>query len=162
MKLQQGRGTRIIIKHLKSHGGLRSTCNGCKKEQGAWGSLRHMSCSFRVLLPSEDVLYAVVAAICFQKINPHLEAKQATTVFARGVKEKHIKEMRCILLWKTDKTVVNLSYCSVLLYYSWIELDWEVDLDNQNIQWATKPRLVVAPGTTGHKNQFQTLRLSDR
>lgn len=41
----------FIIRHFKSHGGLLSTCNGRKKEQGAWGSLGHMSCSFQVLLP---------------------------------------------------------------------------------------------------------------
>ena len=43
MKLQQGRGTRIrTLKSVhyqtlifKSHGGLLSTCNGRKKEQGA-------------------------------------------------------------------------------------------------------------------------------
>ena len=30
--------------------------------------------------------------------------------------------------------------------------NWRKPLDNQNILWATKPSLVVAPGTTGHKN----------
>ena len=57
----------FIIRHFKSHGGLLSTCNGRKKEQGAWWSLGHMSCSFQVLLPSEVILYAVVAAICYKR-----------------------------------------------------------------------------------------------
>jgi len=48
-----------------------------------------------------------------------------------------------------------LSYLSVLL--SWIELGQEVDFNNQNISWATKPSLVVAPGAIGHKSKFQTL-----
>jgi len=44
------------------------------------------------------MLCFVVITDGFRKINPHLEAKQATTVFARGIKEKHMKEMRRILL----------------------------------------------------------------
>ena len=67
------------------------------------------------------MLCFVVITDGFRNINPHLEAKQATTVFARKIKEKHMKEMRRILLGKTV-TVINLSYPSVLLYYSWIEL----------------------------------------
>ena len=45
----------------------------------------------------------------FSKYKPSLilEAKQATTVFARKIKEKHMKEMRRILLWKTDKLLLT-------------------------------------------------------
>ena len=45
----------------------------------------------------KKMLCFVVITDGFRKTNPHLEAKQATTVFARGIKEKHMKEMRCIL-----------------------------------------------------------------
>ena len=45
----------------------------------------------------ENAMFVVITD-GFRNINPHLEAKQATTVFARGIKEKHIKEMRRILL----------------------------------------------------------------
>ena len=38
-----------------------------------------------------------------------------------------------------------------------VDLNWGKSLDNQNILWATKPSLVVAPGATGHKSKFRTL-----
>ena len=31
-------------------------------------------------------------------------------------------------------------------------------MDNENILWATKPSLVVAPGATGRKSKFRTLQ----
>ena len=45
-----------------------------------------------------------------------------------------------------------MGYLGVLL--PWIEAGQEVDLDHQNIPWATKPSLVVHPKATEHKSKF--------
>ena len=76
--------------------------------------LGRLVCNCGCNLLQKKLLCFVVITDVFRKIIPHLEAKQATTVFYRGIKEKHMTEMRHILLSKTDKTVVNLSYRGVL------------------------------------------------
>ena len=43
------------------------------------------------------------------------------------------------------------------LFRRWLAWTGGKSLDNQNILWATKPSLVVAPGATGHKSKFRTL-----
>ena len=68
-----------------------------------------------------------------------------------GIKKK--KQLRRIFLWKTNKTVNSVGYLGVLL--PWIEVGQEVDLDHQNIPWATKPSLVVIPRRLNIKVNFE-------
>ena len=124
-----------------------------------WGRLVCNYCGCSLL--QKKVLCFVVITDGFRNINPHLEAKQATTVFARKIKAKHMKEMRRILLWKTDKLL--LTRATPVFYCTTLGLSWA-----KRLTWTTKifigqqTKSCGCPGTTGRKYQFQTLRLSDR
>ena len=98
-KLQHSIGARIrklkkefVVRGFKSHGGLCTCSYGCKKELGAWG-LWHVPFFSYVITPKwglrdrgynllqKKMLCFVVITDGFQKINLHVEAKQATSVF---------------------------------------------------------------------------------
>ena len=67
------------------------------------------------------MLRFVVIADSFQKINPQLEAKRVTKVFAFMKFKKNMKQVRCILLWTSNKTNNNLS---ILIVNNFTFLKW--------------------------------------
>ena len=102
----------FIIRHFKSHRGLIAVhVTGVRKNE----VLEGVSVTFPVLftyyfqamtsctqlwlqfVAKENAMFSVITN-GFRKINSHLKAKQAATVFALRDKEKHMKEMRYILL----------------------------------------------------------------
>ena len=93
-----------------------------------WGRL---VCNCGCNLLQKKMLCFVVITDGFRNINPHLEAKQATTVFARKIKEKHMKEMRRILLWKTDK--LWITWATPVFYCTTLGLSWA-----KRLTWTTK------------------------
>ena len=99
---------------------------------------------------------AILHGYCrrFFKVKSALGSQTGNKSFQlHGIQKKMKQLLRHTFLWKTNKTVTSMGYLGVL--FPWIEVGQEVDLDHQNIPWATKLSLVVTTRWLNIKVNFE-------
>ena len=100
----------------------------------------------------QNTMFCTYCRWFFKNKSAHGSQTSNKSFQLHGIK-KNKKQLRRIFLWKTNKTVDSVGCLGALL--PWIEAGQEVDLDHQNIPWATKLSLVVTPRWLNIKVNFE-------